>query len=484
MSTATTIEESAAAAAAAAEAASISKKNNNNSNNEKNKKPNLEQQLFRIHGYSIQRDDDDDDRNSSRNKLYHFIHSLTFKKLTSPIPEFEEVIPVRLERRRFDSFDAMNCDANRLGAYQSSVENDVTNLNDSKKIRQFSNEKKINMQQIPGRNPIMDLFALLGLTPFVHSAIKVKGDDIETRRMKGTLDTWYQIAASSGTKGGYSVVHRVIDYVSTGFCSRHAEYGTAANNHWLYCCPLQPPERLQELGQRLLKSSYQFSKEKDAQLKREAGKLMISAAIRHSALQEEAGGLAEAVRIADLRVPVTDDGNQEGEGEGEEKEGKRDLWHARQACQKNNSKSKEEKEKDVTVVKKEEEEEEDTVLRPVAPAPTSVLVPSPAAAPVTVSVPAAPTDEKKIIMRVTEPESSSSSSSLSSSSSNKTFNETMTLLQNAAGRLDILEQKASQIGQTASARDYYREAAYKLFADAADAKFWETVEKRGRWNKK
>jgi hypothetical protein len=205
----------------------------------------------------------------------------------------------------------MNRDANRIGVYESKVHNDITHVYD-RKIRQFSNEKA-NMREIAGKNPIMELFGMLGLTQFVHANIEEKdGEDTETRRKNGTLDCSYRIAAS-GTNAGYSVIHRTTDYVSSGFCNRRAEYGAPANNHWLSCCPLQPPERLNKMGQRLLHSSFVFSEEKDAQLKHDAGKLMVKAAIRHAGLQEDRGGLAEAVRIAELKVQVPEEKGEEGE---------------------------------------------------------------------------------------------------------------------------------------------------------------------------
>ncbi|HEU4822627.1 MAG TPA: hypothetical protein VFS97_04315 [Nitrososphaeraceae archaeon] len=40
---------------------------------------------------------------------------------------------------------------------------------------------------------------------------------------------------------------------------------------------------------------------------------------------------------------------------------------------------------------------------------------------------------------------------------------------------------ASQIQQTASARDYYKEAALRDFTEMVDAKFRETLEKRRKW---
>jgi hypothetical protein len=75
----------------------------------------------------------------------------------------------------------------------------------------------------------------------------------------------------------------------------------------------------------------------------------------------------------------------------------------------------------------------------------------------------------------------------------------MNLLKETTERLDVLEEekkkkkennshnpdlKAAQIQQTASAREYYRQAAVNLFTEVADAKFWQTVEKRGKWNNK
>jgi hypothetical protein len=86
-----------------------------------------------------------------------------------------------------------------------------------------------------------------------------------------------------------------------------------------------------------------------------------------------------------------------------------------------------------------------------------------------------------------------------------TYNETLTFLNEASKHIDEYEQKekkatmmnkqnnnnknnrnnpnlaASPIQQTASARNYYRDAAFKHFTETADAKFWETVEKRRKW---
>jgi hypothetical protein len=232
------------------EAAPTSNNNNNNNNNNStnstseavqenqnknnNKKPNPE--LFRIHGFSIENERDVE--NKKRRKNY-FLHSLTFSKIASPIAEFQEIMPVRLERRKFGSFDEMNRDANRIGAYMSKVVNDVTHLNDPK-IMQFLNDRA-NMREIKGKNPVSELLEVLGLSQFQHAAVKEKD----------SLDQSYQIAAS-GIDSGYYTEHRITNFESTGFCNRRAE-GT---NVWLSCCPLQPPERLKDLGQRLLYSSF------------------------------------------------------------------------------------------------------------------------------------------------------------------------------------------------------------------------------------
>ena len=70
-----------------------------------------------------------------------------------------------------------------------------------------------------------------------------------------------------------------------------------------------------------------------------------------------------------------------------------------------------------------------------------------------------------------------------------TYNETMALLKKTTEQLDALEQTrkqnpvpyASEI-QTASARDYYKEAALKDFNEMVDAKFKEVLTKRGKWS--
>ena len=395
-------------------------------NDNENKKPDPEQ-LFRIHGYSIQKDEE------NKKKKNYYIHSLTFKKLTSPLVEFEEVLPVRLERRKFDSFDAMNRDANRIGVYLSKVDNDITHLNDTK-IMQFLNDRA-NMREIPGKNPVSELFGVLGLNQFQHAAIKEKGEDTETREKKGTLDQSYQIAAS-GTNDGYYTVHRIIDYESTGFCNRRAE-GT---NVWLSCCPLQPPERLKDFGQRLLYSSFVFREDKDAKLKHDAGTLMVNAAIGHAALQEEKGGLAEAVRIKDLEIPISTT----------------------------------------------------NVVPETTPITTTDTV-VPLDATTTTTAPAEPS---KLELGKEEGEEDPLQAKYDAPS---TYNETMALLKETTQRLDAFEEKkekekdnennnnpviiknTSQIQQTAAARDYYQEASFRHFTETVNNKFWQTIEKRRKW---
>lgn len=401
----TTIES-----AAASTTTTTSQETQGNNSNE-NKKPDPEQ-LFRIHGYSIQKDEDEE----NQKKKYHFLHSLTFEKITSPLMEFEEVIPVRLERRKFDSFDAMNRDANRIGVYQSKVDNDITHLNDTK-IRQFLNDKA-NMREIPGRNPISELFEVLGLNAFQHTAIAEKGVSSEKRRKLGTLDYSYKIAAgvsnNNYSSSGYSVEYRLIEYVSTGFCNRRAE-GT---NVWLSCCPLQPPERLKDLGQRLLYSAFVFREEKDARLKHDAGVLMVQASIRHAGLQ---GGSAEAVRMTESNSHSVSSAEEEKEEKGKEK-----LPAAPTAKESSSS-----------------SDNTNTTTNTSSYSDTLAIL-------------------KQTAERLDANEQKSKQSPSSSSP-------------------DESQKIITQQQQTAAARDYYREAAVRDFTQMVDTKFWETLEKRRKW---
>ena len=64
----------------------------------------------------------------------------------------------------------------------------------------------------------------------------------------------------------------------------------------------------------------------------------------------------------------------------------------------------------------------------------------------------------------------------------------MALLKKTTEQLDVLEQthkqnpfpQVSEI-QTASARDYYKQAAFKEFNEMVDAKFQEVLTKRRKW---
>lgn len=385
---------------------------------QENKKPDPEQ-LYRIHGYSIQKEDDGEEANRrKKNKEAYYIHSLTFKKLTSPLVEFEEVIPVRLERRKYHNFDSLNRDANRLGCYQTKIDNDVTFPNDTK-IRQFSNDKA-NMREIPGKNPISELFTVLGLNQFQHAAIAEKGESSEKRRKQGSLDYCYQIAAgvsnNNYSSSGYSVEYRLIDYVSTGFCNRRAE-GT---NVWLSCCPLQPPERLKELGQRLLYSAFVFREEKDARLKHDAGELMVQASIRHAGLQ---GGLAEAVRMTESDSHSVSSAEEEEQGKGKEKR------PAAPTAKETSSSSS---------------DNNTTTTNTSSYSDTLAIL-------------------KQTAERLDAFEQRSKQQSPSSSS------------------LDTSQKIITTTQQTAAARDYYKEAALRDFTEIVDTKFWETIEKRRKW---